>query len=354
MQSKNKNSIWNLLQDLSTKSGITEISINGPKNVFVERGGQFIQLQADIPKVDIEQFIKDVAAFNLKFCDKDHPILDGSLPDGSRINIITEPFVQGSPAISIRKYIKSIFSFEHNPDAFGLTPQWIEFLRACVSSRMNIVVSGGTGVGKTTFLNLLLAEIAATERIICIEDTIELNLSLPNVVRLESGAKSHYSSATLTTRDLVKNTLRMRPDRIIIGETRGAELFDLLQAMNTGHEGSMTSIHANTGGECLSRMETLFLMAGFDIPLVVVRKQLASSINFIIQLGRDQEGKRVITEIIEVCGMESSVLLTQQIAKREDGMLLHQGFVPKKIFEIHKNAGLPLNFFDSIPRTTHN
>jgi pilus assembly protein CpaF len=342
-----KNSIWNLLNDLSTKSGITEISINGPKNVFVERGGQFIRISTNLPKEDIEQFIKDVAELNLKSCDKDHPILDGSLPDGSRINIITEPFVQGSPAISIRKYIKTLSSFEKNPDAFGLTPKWIKFLKACVAARMNIVVSGGTGVGKTTFLNLLLGEIAESERVICIEDTLELSLNLPNVVRLESGAKNQYSTAQLSTRDLVKNTLRMRPDRIIIGETRGPELFDLLQAMNTGHEGSMTSIHANTGGECLSRMETLFLMAGFEIPINVVRKQLTTAINFIIQLGRDSEGKRVITEIVEVCGMEGSVMLTQHIAKRDDENLYAQGFVPKTINELNKLGGLPLNFFDT-------
>jgi len=342
-----KNSIWNLLNDLSTKSGITEISINGPKNVFVERSGQFIRLSTNLPKEDIEQFIQEVAANNLKICDKDHPILDGNLPDGSRINIITEPFVQGSPAISIRKYLKTLTSFDKNPDAFGLTSQWIEFLKSCVAARMNIVVSGGTGVGKTTFLNLLLGEIANAERVICIEDTLELSVHLPNVVRLESGAKSQYSSAQISTRDLVKNTLRMRPDRIIIGETRGAELFDLLQAMNTGHEGSMTSIHANTGGECLSRMETLFLMAGFDIPLIVVRKQLASAVNFIIQLGRDHEGKRVISEIVEVCGMEGQNLLTQTIAKRDDGVLVAQGFVPKTIAQLNRMGGLPLNFFDT-------
>lgn len=347
MQTNSKNSIWKLLTDLNTKSGITEISINGPKHVFVERAGQFIQIVTNLPKEDISEFIQDVANYNLKTCDKDHPILDGSLPDGSRINIITEPFVQGSPAISIRKYLKSLSSFENNPDAFGLTPFWVEFLKACVSAHMNIVVSGGTGVGKTTFLNLLLKEVAMAERVVCIEDTIELSLDLPNVVRLESGAKNQYSSASLSTRDLVKNTLRMRPDRIIIGETRGAELFDLLQAMNTGHEGSMTSIHANTGGECLSRMETLFLMAGFDIPLVVVRKQLASAINFIIQIGRDHEGKRVITEIVEVCGMEGPVLLTQHIARREEGALSPQRLSPKHIAELHRRGGLPLNYFDT-------
>ena len=215
------NSIWNLINDLNKKSGITEILINGPKSIFVERGGQFIQLNANLPAGDISVFIQEVAAFNQKVCNNDNPILDGNLPDGSRINIINSPFVQGSPAISIRKYLRSITSFDANPNAFGLTPKWIEFMRALMSARLNIVVSGGTGVGKTTFLNLLINEISKAERIITIEDTIELSVNIPNVVRLESGAKSLSSKSNLTTRDLVKNTLRMRPDRIIIGETRG-------------------------------------------------------------------------------------------------------------------------------------
>ena len=217
-----------------------------------------------------------------------------------------------------------------------------------MSAKLNVVVSGGTGVGKTTFLNLLINEIAKAERVIAIEDTLELSITLPNVVRLESGAKSLQSKSNLSTRDLVKNTLRMRPDRIIIGETRGAELFDLLQAMNTGHEGSMTSVHANSGGECLSRMETLFLLAGFEIPLVVVRKQMSSAINFIVQLGRDTDGKRVITEIIEVCGMEGPTILVQQIASRdEDGILQFKGLAPKSFDKLHRMGGLPFNFFES-------
>ena len=204
-----------------------------------------------------------------------------------------------------------------------------------------MVVSGGTGVGKTTLLNLLIAEIPKAERVITIEDTLELNVNLPNVVRLESGAKSLYSSASINTRDLVKNTLRMRPDRVIIGETRGGELFDLLQAMNTGHEGSMTSIHSNSGGECLSRMETLFLMAGFDIPIVVVRKQISSAINFIVQVGRDKEGNRVITEVVEICGMEGPSILTQPILQRDDeGHLIFSGFAPKCMDKLHRHGGL--------------
>lgn len=343
------NSIWNLLNDLSKKAGITEIAINGPKHIFVEKSGHFIQLNANIPREDIDRFVKDVAEMNNKMCDKDHPILDGNLPDGSRINIIMEPFVQGSPAISIRKYLKFNASFDTNPTLFGLEPKWIELFKAMVGSRCNIVVSGGTGVGKTTLLNLLLAEISKAERVITIEDTLELNLNLPNVVRLESGAKSRYTSTSLSTRDLVKNTLRMRPDRIIIGETRGGELFDLLQAMNTGHEGSMTSIHSNSGGECLSRMETLFLMAGFDIPMLVVRKQISSAIDFIIQVGRNNEGNRVITEVIELCGMEGASILTQPILQRDDeGHLIFSGFAPKSMEKLHRNGGLALNFFNKV------
>lgn len=342
------NAIWNLINDLNKKTGITEILINGPRHVFVERAGQFIQLNANLPASDISTFIKEVATQNQKVCDHDNPILDGTLPDGSRINIINEPFVQGSPAISIRKYLKTISSFDNNPNVFGLTPRWIEFFKAMMTAKLNIVVSGGTGVGKTTFLNLLINEIAASDRIITIEDTLELSITLPNVVRLESGAKSLQSKSNLSTRDLVKNTLRMRPDRIIIGETRGPELFDLLQAMNTGHEGSMTSVHANSGGECLSRMETLFLLAGFEIPLVVVRKQMASAINFIVQLGRDTEGQRVIVEIIEVCGMEGQTMLTQTIASREDGFLRFKGIAPKVFDSLHRDGGLPYNFFENM------
>lgn len=340
------NAVWKFLEDIENKKGITEIIINDVDKVFVEREGILIQLNIQFSLDDISTFILDVASKNQKECNSENPILDGTLPDGSRINIITFPFVQNSPSITIRKYLKSIKSFDQNPGCFGLTPSWIIFIKALVSSKMNVVVSGGTGVGKTTLLNLLLQEIEPKERIITIEDTIELSVSHPNSVRLEARQSSLSSSISLTINDLVKNTLRMRPDRIILGEVRGGELFDLLQAMNTGHEGSMTSLHANSSAECLDRMENLFLLSGFDLPYKVVRKQILTAVDFIIQITRDREGNRVISEITELTGMEGDTLLINTIAKSENGELYFSGFAPKRMELLKKRAGLSESFFD--------
>lgn len=341
----NENSVWKLVNDLSNKKGITEIVINDPTKVFVEREGQFIQLNVNLNKEDVSEFISEVADFNKRECNASHPILDGNLPDGSRINVILEPFTQGAPAITIRRYLKHINSFDKDPTVFGLDEKWVDLLKAMVSARSNLIVSGGTGVGKTTLLNLLLNEISSGERVVTIEDTIELSISIPNLVRLEAAVKTDEEVATLSVRDLLKNTLRMRPDRIIIGETRGGELFDLLQAMNTGHEGSMSSIHSNSPGECLSRMETLFLLAGYDVPFHVVRRQISSAVDFIIQISRDRDGKRVISSIQEITGMESNSILSQTIAKRENGRLEITGVSPKIMEKLHRYGGLNKDFF---------
>jgi pilus assembly protein CpaF len=341
-----ENSVWKLLQDLSNKKGISEISINSPKEVFVEREGKFIQLNVALTKNDIAQFITEVAQFNHKTCNQDNPIMDGVLPDGSRINIITAPFVQSGAAISIRKYIKSIQTFHSNPGIFGLFDKWVQFFKAVINARLNIIVAGGTGVGKTTFLNLLLQEVNPQERIVTIEDTLELNFRMPNLVRLEAGAKTVGSSKIMTTADLVKNTLRMRPDRIIIGEVRGAELFDLLQAMNTGHDGCMCSIHASSSAECLQRMETLFLLAGFDVPHRVVRRQIASGVDLIIQLSRERDGRRVVSEITEVTGMEGDTILMSKLAIFDDEGLKSTGVTSTKMDRLHVDGGLPRDFFN--------
>ena len=339
------NAVWSLLKELTSKKGITEIVINKPSAVFVERAGQFIQLNVQLPRSDVDEFLQDVAKQNGKRFDAEQAIMDARLPDGSRLNAIREPYVEGHPAISIRKYSKHIKSFDDNPGVFGLNEKWVEFFKAMVSARFNIMVSGGTGTGKTTFLNLLLGELSNQERVVTIEDTLELQINVPNAVRLEairnvSDGKFYYS-----TRDLVKNTLRMRPDRIIIGETRGDELFDLLQVMNTGHEGSMSSIHANTPYEALSRMETLYMLAGYDVPYHVIRRQIASAIHFIVQITRDQEGNRVVGSLIQLTGVENDRITHQTILEREDGFLRSTGITPKFMDRLNERGGIPLDFF---------
>lgn len=339
-------SVWALLTELSKKSGVSDILINSPELIYIERNGQSIQLNTKISESDINLFIEEVSQYNQKKCDRDNPILDGKLPDGSRINVINKPFVDKSPAISIRKFQAQMKTFENSPDIFGLGPRWITLFKAMVKAKMNVVVSGGTGAGKTTLLNALIHEIPRAERIITIEDTLELTVHNPNVVRLESRGKDLSSAISLSTRDLVKNTLRMRPDRIIIGETRGPELFDLIQAMNTGHEGSLTTIHSNSAMECMMRMETLYMMSGFEMPIGAIRKHISSVVNFVVQIQKDKNGNRVISEIIEITGMEGVTVLMQTIAKREEGYLKFSGITPKVMAELHEKAGLPLNFFD--------
>ena len=336
--------VWKLIRELENKKGITEISINGPREIFIERDGKLIQLAYDLKNSDINSFVTELSEIRKKkYGEGDAPIINGSLYDGSRYNVIKKPFANGSHAISIRKYIKSIKNFSENAGVFGLYGKWVEFLKACVKSRMNIIISGGTGSGKTTLMNLLLQEVPPEERVVTIEDTLELNFKHKNLVRLESiSARDHQ----LTIRDLVINSLRMRPDRIIIGETRGGEFFDLLTAMNTGHDGSMSSIHSNNAAECLQRMETLFFLAGFDIPHKAIRGQISSGIDFIFQIKRDQSGKRILDEIIEISGMEGDTILTTNVAKFEDGGLHSTGVTPKSIDKLHHLGGLPRDFFN--------
>jgi len=338
------NSIINLLKSLSDKKYITEIMINDINKVFVENKGQIIQIKSDLTKDDIDNFVKYVYKLNLKEFD-DSPILDGSLDDGSRINIVRQPFVKDSPVITIRKYIRKINKFNTSEKYFGIDENWLKFIRSIVRSRKNIIVAGGTGVGKTTFLNSLLNEIEISERIITIEDTFELDVSLPNIVNLESGKKSLDQQYDISTSDLIKSTLRMRPDRIIVGESRGGELFDLLQAMNTGHTGSMSSIHSNSSRDTLSRMENLFLMSGYPLENKVVRGIIANAINFIIYLNKDEDSNRIVESIIEITGMEGVNILSQQIALFENKELIKTGLVPECINDLVSKGNLNRDFF---------
>jgi pilus assembly protein CpaF len=299
-----------------------------------------------LTKSDIFGFVKDVADFNKKVCDHKNPILDGNLPDGSRVNIILEPFTSDGAAVTIRKYTRTSINLEEHSQSFGIPQKWVPFFKSIIQSRMNIVVAGGTGVGKTTFMNMLLKEISPDQRIITIEDTLELNISNPNIVRLEAGTKLEDGESNISMRDLVKNTLRMRPDRIILGEVRGGEVFDLLQAMNTGHEGSMTSVHANSSIECLSRLETLFMMAGFDIPYHVVRRHISQAVDYVIQLGRGAGGRRVVQQVLEINNLEGNNILTSSILETVEGELTSSGVVPAKMNELVENGELAKDFFN--------
>lgn len=340
------NTVWQLLEEIGKKQGITEVIINRADLIFVEHQGELVKLNTKVNPQDIETFVQELAKNNQKKFDKDNPIMDGNLPDGSRVNVISAQYAIGGPAITIRKYLKSIKSFDDSVGLFGLNPKWIEFIKAMVAGKLNIVVSGGTGVGKTTFLNLLLQEINPLQRVITIEDTRELNFTLPNVVRLESRTGGFTGGAALNMRELVKNTLRMRPDRIIIGEVRGAEVFDLLQAMNTGHDGSMASVHSNNPGECLNRLENLYLLSGHDVPVKAIRQQIGSAVDFVIQLKRTREGQRVVGQITEVAGMEGERILLQDVGTLKEGKLQFTGMVPKSMNKFIE-AGLPKDFFIS-------
>ncbi len=338
-----KNKINDLIDELAKKAGISEVIINRLDNIYIEREGELLRLDMKVIEEELEEFCQTIAQFNRKDFNSQNPILDGNLPDGSRVNFIHKDYTKTTHAITIRRYSKSIRTFDASPGIFGLTKQMSEFLKNLVRARTNCMVSGGTGVGKTTFLNLMLQEIPTKERVITIEDTRELQFNLPNVVRLE--ARPPYNEMRgLTTRELLKNTLRMRPDRIIVGEVRGGEVFDLLQAMNTGHDGSMASIHANSPGECLMRLENLYLLSGYDLPMRALRYQIASAVNFIIQIRRDKNGNRIISQLSEISGMEGDRILMQDILIHKDGELKFAGMVPACIDRLVR-AGMPRDFF---------
>jgi pilus assembly protein CpaF len=338
-----KNKIQEMIEEIGKKSGISEVIINRLDNVYVEKDGELIRIDIKFSEDEVDEFCQELAEFNRKLFNAENPIMDGNLSDGSRVNLIHKDYTQSCHAITIRRYMKSIKTFEGSPGIFGLSENWIYLLKILIKARVNIVVSGGTGVGKTTFLNLLLQEIPPKERIITIEDTRELQFGLPNVVRLES-RPGHGTQAGLAIRDLVKNTLRMRPDRIIVGECRGGEVFDLLQAMNTGHEGSMTSVHANSPGECLLRLENLYMLSGYELPIKALRYQISTAVDFMIQIRRDKDGKRVVSHVTEVANMEGEKILMQDLGLQKNGELVFTGLVPS-CFDRLQKAGLAKDFF---------
>jgi pilus assembly protein CpaF len=310
------------LEALLSDPLISDIMINGPKQVYVERGGR-IEL-TDVAFKDNEHLLhvidKIVAPLGRR-CDEVSPMVDARLKDGSRVNAIIPPLAIDGPSMSIRRFGTDPITWDDYLRFKSCAPQVVEFLRACVIAGLNILIVGGTGSGKTTLLNNLSSFIPADERIVTIEDAAELQLRQPHVVRLETRPPNIEGKGRITIRDLLINSLRMRPDRIVVGECRGGETLDMLQAMNTGHEGSMTTIHANSTRDAVQRVETMVMMSGFELPTRAIRQQFASAINLIVQAARLTGGPRKITAVTEVQGMEGDVITMQDIFRFEqDGV----------------------------------
>jgi pilus assembly protein CpaF len=302
------------LEPLLRDDSVTEIMVNGPKQVYVEQAGKLYKTDIRFKDDDhVMRMIDRIISPLGRRCDESSPMVDARLPDGSRVNAIIPPLSLVGPVLTIRKFAKTPFT-EHDLVRFGtLTPEMVEFLRACVQVRLNLVVSGGTGSGKTTLLNVLSSFIPNDERIVTIEDAAELQLRQEHVVTLESKPANIEGRGKVSIRDLVANSLRMRPDRIIVGECRSGEALDMLQAMNTGHDGSLTTCHSNSPRDTLARLETMVLMAGMDLPHRAIREQISKAIQLVVHESRMKDGTRKVTNIAEVQGMEGEVVVMQDI-----------------------------------------
>jgi pilus assembly protein CpaF len=332
---------------------VSEIMVNSPTQVYVEREGKLMRVDKAFSSAQaVLGVIERIVAPLGRHIDESSPLVDARLADGSRVNAIIPPLALKGPCITIRKFKRDLLTSDNLIDFGTLTPQMAEFLDTCVKVRRNIVISGGTGSGKTTLLNILSGYIPERERIVTIEDAAELQLPQDHVVSLEARPSNIEGKGQITIRDLVRNSLRMRPDRIVIGECRGGEALDMLQAMNTGHDGSLTTLHANTPRDALSRLETMVLMSGMELPVRAIREQIANAVNLIIQQTRFADGSRKIIAISEVSGMEMDVITMQDIFtfKQEgfdadgkvEGRFVATGFVPK-FYDDLQRRGIPVN-----------
>lgn len=349
------------LEPLLNDASIDEIMVNGPNIIYIERHGKIERVPARFDSDShVFRIIDRIVAPLGRRVDEGQPYVDARLPDGSRVNVIIPPLALNGPTITIRKFARTPLTSEDLIKSGSFSNEFNEFIKACVKARLNIVVSGGTGTGKTTMLNIFSSYIPNDERIITIEDAAELQLRQEHVIALESRPKNIEGRGEVTRGDLVINALRMRPDRILVGECRSAEALDMLQAMNTGHEGSMTTVHANTPRDSLHRLETMVLMAGYDLPLKAIREQISSALDVIVQLERMRDGTRKIVNVSEVQGMEGEVIITQEVFRWENagvkdgkvlGYLKSTGIRPKFIERIEA-AGifLPPNIFGLDPR----
>ncbi|HVC34461.1 MAG TPA: CpaF family protein [Chloroflexota bacterium] len=302
------------LEPLLADPTVTEVMVNAPRRVYFERKG-LLHLSEVVfrDEAHIMRIIDKIISPLGRRVDESSPMVDARLPDGSRVNAIIPPLAVDSPTITIRKFARDPLTVENMIEFGTFTPEIAAFLKACVESRINTVISGGTGSGKTTLLNVLSAFIPPRERIVTIEDPCELQMRQPHVVRLETRPANIEGKGEVTQRQLVKNALRMRPDRIVVGEVRSGEAFDMLQAMNTGHDGSLTTVHSNTPRDALARIENMVLMASLDLPVRAIREQVASAINLIVHLSRLRDGSRRVTHVTEVVGMEGEMVTMQDI-----------------------------------------
>lgn len=332
------------LEPLLADESISEIMVNGPKKIFIERGGKLERVNVTFESDEhLMRIIERIVAPLGRRIDESSPTVDARLKDGSRVNAVIPPISLQGPILTIRKFFKKPLTVEDLIRFGTVTEESIEFLRACVVAAVNVVVSGGTGTGKTTFLNVLSSYIPEDERVITIENAAELQLRQEHVVTLETRPANVEGKGKVDIRDLVINSLRMRPDRIVVGECRGGEALDMLQAMNTGHEGSMTTLHANNARDALSRLETMVLMSGMELPHRAIREQVASAIDVIIQLSRMRDGSRRVTSITEVQGMEGDVITLADIFKYEQ-----TGFENNKVIGRLRPTGLRPKFMDRI------
>ncbi|KPJ66609.1 pilus assembly protein CpaF [candidate division WOR-1 bacterium DG_54_3] len=327
---------------------ISDVLVNTYNQVYIERHGK-LELTDTKFKDDnhLMQIIDRIVSQVGRRIDESSPMVDARLLDGSRVNAIIPPLALDGPSLSIRRFRVNVLSMDDLLENKSLTPPIVELLKGAVKARLNVVISGGTGAGKTTLLNILSAYIPAEERIVTIEDSAELQLQQPHTVRLETRPPNIEGMGTITQRDLVRNSLRMRPDRIIIGEVRGPEIYDMLQAMNTGHDGSLTTIHANSTRDVLLRLETLMLLSGIDIPERGIRELISSAINVIIQITRYADGTRKISSISEIVGMEVETITMQEIFRFEKTGVGKEG----QILGNYRPTGIRPKFMDRLLRS---
>ena len=333
---------------------ITEVMVNGPYKIYIEKYGKIYKTtKTFLDQAHLLRIIDKIVSKVGRRVDESVPYVDARLPDGSRVNVIIHPLALNGPFLTIRKFSADPFTMDNLVEMGTCTRKVADFLESCVRGRLNIISSGGTGTGKTTTLNVLSSFIPVDERIITIEDAAELQLNQPHVVRLESRPPNIEGEGEVTIRHLVRNALRMRPDRIIVGEVRGGESLDMLQAMNTGHDGSISTVHANSTRDVLSRLETMVLMAGVDLPVKAIREQVASAINLIVHLNRLKDGTRKFVRITEVQGMEGDIITLQDLflfdysmgmdeKGRFKGYIKSTGLRPKFLERLH-DVGVDLN-----------